>query len=295
MVKTKAVAIIASAALVATLGLSACGGQTPSGSTSSSSSSSSTTNSNTASANTNTSANSNTSNKSTSSSSSKASNEIVSWEGITEDGTLVSYMSSDDGTLGAISLSQMDSNVTKSWMGDMVLDSSGKVTITDETTKDTISFTVTDITKDGAAEITLEDHGKGILAALTEKDYKKLEEFQQTLAGMEVLAWGGALDDGTLVSYMTSDDEKHAALAITPSNSSKKEETWMGSATMDADGKVTITDDTTKDTISFTINKVTVNKKTLDTAVEITLDGYGKTKLVAFTANDYNKFAKLFK
>ncbi len=96
-----------------------------------------------------------------------------------------------------------------------------------------------------------------------------------------IISWEGALEDGTLVSYMESDDGKNAAIAITPAGSSEAKR-WMGAETDTGDNKVTITDDTTKESITLTLTKASA-----DGTAEIEVEGYGKATIVPFTVNDY--------
>ena len=279
MNKTTAMGIAASAALAATLGLSACGGQ-PANSSSSAASSSSA------------SASSSASTSSSSADATEDDNKIVDWDGALTDGTTVSYIESKDLKNAALSVTPAGSSEMKTWMGaSTVVEEDGQVkqTITDDSTKESIVITWASLTKEGAVEIEIEGYGKGAVVPLTMADYKKIGKLQEALdKAKNAVDWEGSLADGTLVSYMENEDATQAALSITPAGTSQTK-TWMGAASSTPEnGKVTITDDATKETITFTVVNFTE-----DAVFEIDIEDYGKASLVPVTADDYQKIAEL--
>ena len=288
MVKSKYAALAVSASLVAALGLGACGGQAASSSASASSSSSEATSSSMSSS---AASSSDTSASNTSSSSAATADDktIVSWDGLLTDGSIVSYMNSEDGKQAALSVTKPNSEDEKTWVGAAAINGD-KITITDDTTKEAITFTLTTLIENGAMAIEIEGYGTGALVPFTAADYKTLEEFQKTVDDFsQVVSWDGALEDGSLVSFMNSEDGKQAALSISQLGSTETK-TWMGSAAVTDDGKVTITDSSTKDTVT-----IKVNSTKEDGTAEIEIEGYGKGTVVQFTAADYQLIGQLEK
>lgn len=265
MVKSKFAVLAASASLVATLGLAACGGQNASSSSAAASSSSEAT-STTA---------------SSSASTSAADKKIVSWEGMLTDGNLVSYMNSEDGKQATLTITNTKTNDVKSWTGASTINGD-KITITDDKSKEAVTFTLTTLVENGVMAIDIEGQGAGAVVAFTAADYKMMEDFQKTLDdASKVSSWEGALADGSLVSCMNSEDGKQAALSITNLNTGETK-TWMGATTIEGD-KITITDTESKNTITINVSSV----KEEDGTAEIEIEGYGKGTVVAFTAGEY--------
>lgn len=274
MVKSKISVLAVSASLVATLGLCACGGQSANNAN------------NAAPANTEATTETTTTEATTDAASSTSTdsqdNPIISWEGALEDGTLVSYMESDDGKNAAIAITPAGASEAKTWSGAETAPEDDKVTIVDDKTKETISFTLTSVTEDGAVTIDIEGYGKGVIVPFTKKDFEDMNAFQAAVEeGDAIVDWNGAFEDGTLVSFIESEDGTQAALSITPAGSSEAKR-WMGAETDTGDNKVTITDDTTKESITLTLTKASA-----DGTAEIEVEGYGKATIVPFTVNDY--------
>ena len=168
MAKTKVIAIVASAALVAVLGLSACGNQASSNSSASSSSATSSS----ASAEPSSASAESSSSASTSASSASAEDFLVSWRGTLDDGTLVNFIVSDDGKNAGIVLTQDGAEQPKKWVGALTTAEDGTMTITDAKSKDTVSFKFGEFTKDAPVAIEVEGYGKGELKPLTAADWK---------------------------------------------------------------------------------------------------------------------------
>ncbi|MBQ9043482.1 MAG: hypothetical protein IJ111_11810 [Eggerthellaceae bacterium] len=284
MVKTKFIAIAASAALVAMLGLSACGGQAASSSASTASSSAEASSSAASSA-----ASSSAASSAASSSAASAEDLIVSWQGALVDGTLVDYISSDDGANGGLVLEKQGTE-PKRWLGAMTTTNDGKVTITDDTSKEAISFTLSDITEDGAVLIEVEGYGKGAIVPMTAADWARVAEAEEIAKSLETeINWVGILDSGSLFVYMDNDDSTVASLAIAPlKDAGNVVKTWSGNVTKADDGKVTITDEDTKEAISFTTAKTDE-----DGSLNVEIDGYGKGVAVKMTYGDYLALSEL--
>ena len=251
MVKTKFIAIAAAAALAAMLGLSACGGQASSSAASSSATPS-------------------------------AEELIISWQGALTDGTLVDFISSDDGANGGLVLTKDANQEPKRWLGAMTTTADGKSTITDDTTKETINFTLTGMTEDGAVTIEVEGYGKGAIVPMTAADWARVaeaEELAKTLG--TVTNTVGTFEDGSLIVYVENQEGTEAFVGIVPKNSTEMK-TWSGKTTTAADGKETVTDDQTKETFNYTW---TENAE--DGTINIVADGYGKATLVKMTVADW--------
>lgn len=167
MVKSRFAVLAASASLVATLGLAACGGQNASSSSAAASSSSEATS---------------TTASSSSASTSAAAKKIVSWEGMLTDGNLVSYMNSEDGKQATLTITNTKTNDVKSWTGASTINGD-KITITDTESKNTITINVSSVKEeDGTAEIEIEGYGKGTVVAFTAGEYQLLGEAEKALA-----------------------------------------------------------------------------------------------------------------
>jgi len=271
MVKTKIIAIMASAALVAVLGLSACGSQ---GQSSSSASSSSATSGAAAAPSS--------AAVSEIESSVLAELTVVSWQGALADGTLVDYISSEDGTNGGFVLTKDDTTEPKKWLGAMTTTEDGTVTITDDATKESVSFKLVGITEDGAVAIEVEGYGKGALMPLTAADWQRIAEVEELskVLGTTVNTIG-LLDDGSLMVYIENTEGTKAVVGLVQQGSDEMK-VWAGEATTAEDGKETVTDETTGETFSYTW---TENAE--DGTVNIDADGFGKGILVKMTVADW--------
>lgn len=271
MAKKKITAIVASAALAAMLGLTACGGQAASSSASAAASSSAA----------ETSAAASSSNAAASTTSPSAEDTIISWQGALVDGTLIDYITSDDGKNGGFVLTKNDKEEPKRWLGTLTASNDGKITITDDTTKESISFTLEDADTSGAVTIDVEGYGKGALVPMSAADWQRVAEAEELKKTLETAVnWVGAFEDGTPVVYMDTESGTEAALAIAPLKSSEMK-TWTGKVSGD-NGKVTITDDQTKESITIGITNVEE-----DGTLVIESDEYGKGILVKMTVGDW--------
>lgn len=266
------------------LGLSACGGQTSSSSESTDSSSSTETSS-TETSNTEASSSEGSSSSSSSSSSStptSAEDILISWQGALVDGTLVDYISSEDGKNGSLVLSQANAKEPLRWLGAMTTTDDGTVTITDDQSKETVSFQLDSVTREGAVTIDVEGYGKGALVPMSAADWQRVAEAEETAATLgTTVNWVGAFEDGSLAVYIDNEAGTQAALAIQPAKSTAMK-TWTGAVTATDDGKVTITDDTTGEAIT-----ITVTRATEDGSLIIESDEYGKGVLVQMTVADW--------
>ncbi len=278
IVKTTFNAIAATAALAVTLGLGACGGQAASSSTSAASTSSEATSSAAVTSEATTSA---AATSSASASSVSPEEVLISWQGALEDGTLVDFINSEDGTNGGFVLTKSNAEEPQRWLGAMTTTADGKITITDDTSKESISFTLTELTDDGAVVIEVEGYGKGALVPMTAADWQRVaeaEEYAKAL-GTTVNTFG-AFEDGTLMFYTENTEGTDAAVVIMPAGTTEMK-TWTGKATTAEDGKETVTDDQTKETFSYTWTDNNDGTQT------IVADGYGKATLVKMTVGDW--------
>ena len=291
MMKSKLIAIAASAALVAAFGLSACGGQAASSSASTSSANDAVGSSEAASsaaATSSSAADASVSSAATSSDSTSAEDMVISWQGALVDGTLVDFICSDDEANGGFVLTQSGSAEPKRWLGSMTTSADGTVTITDDQTKDTISFTRSEVAEDGAVTIDVEGYGKGAIVPMTAADWQRVAEAEELAKNLgTVVNWVGAFEDGSLVVYMDNEDGTEAALAIGSAEGSDLK-TWTGKVTAADGGKVTITDDKSNEAIT-----ITVTKSSEDGTLTVEADGYGKGLLVGMTVADYVELATL--
>lgn len=273
MGKSKFIAIAASTALAAMLGLSACGGQAASSSASATASGS-------ASAASSASASSS---AASSSSASDLETAKASWAGVLVDGTLVTYLENADGKHASFALTQAGSTENMTWTGEEVVSAGGKVAITDDKTKETVNFTLTTLTQDGVLAIDLEGYAKGALVPMTAADWKAIADAEEYAKSLNTTVnWVGALENATIISFASNDDATKSALSITPAGTNPTTKTWKGDTTATEDGKITITDDDSKQTVSLTITSISE-----DGTVGVDVEGYGKGTLVRMAVGDY--------
>lgn len=163
--KTKLMSLAASAALVTTLGLTACGGSSSSAS-SSSSSSSSTTSESTATESTTSSTETTTTTSSSASSSDKVdvSSWTDAWMGVSDKGETFYYAESPDGSQGAMLVYEPSSNQYVSFVGNTSAPQEGYVRIDDIQSGNALQFEVTAGDDDGSVVIDLGDQGNAVLA-----------------------------------------------------------------------------------------------------------------------------------
>ena len=176
MLNSKVVAIASSTALVAVLGLCACGGQATNDSASSDSSTSTEEIANTK----DTSNAIDTTGTDDATSDTQADDEaVISWRGTLEDGSQVDYISSADEANGSLVIESADSSNTDRWLGAKTTDADGKTTITDDETEETVTFTLSDVADDGTMGIDIEGYGKCTLNPLTASDWAKIAEEEE--------------------------------------------------------------------------------------------------------------------
>lgn len=133
----------------------------------------------------------------------------------------------------------------KRWLGVQTTSEDGKVTIIDDASKESVSFTLVALANDGTAVIEVDGYGKGALVPMTAADWKKVaevEELGKTLG--TVVNTIGVLDDGSIIVYVESADASKAVVGLMPKGSNEMK-VWSGEATTAADGKETVTDEKT--------------------------------------------------
>ena len=117
---------------------------------------------------------------------------------------------------------------------------------------------------------------------MTAADWQRVaeaEELAKTLG--EVVNTVGVFEDGTYVASTGNKQGTEVFVAVWSKNPNDAK-TWSGKATTDENGKETITDSTTGDTISYTW---TENEE--DGTVTIDSDEYGKGTLIKMTVADW--------
>ena len=276
--KKKLVALATAGALVAAMGLTACGN--------SGTSSSNASNSN-ASVNASNTANSSSSNAASNASNSSATTpkaaEIVCWRGTLSDGAAVTYIESNDGKQAAIAI-EPEKSEPKTWAGELKVAADGKATIVDDDTKNEIHFVLDGITKDAVAVIDFsqDGYGQGALVPLTAEEAVELAATELIAEALGTYTNSlGMLDDGRVIFYTESQDKTEGVVAIV-SKDGKDTKVYSGKLTTDANGKETVTDEKTKETFSYTW---TENKD--DGTIAIVSDEYGKGTLVKMTVGDW--------
>lgn len=282
MARSKFIAIAAAAALAAMLGLSACGGQAASSSAASSAASSGSAAASSAAASSAAASSAAASSAAGGNIFAAAEKTLVSWQGALVDGTLVDFISSNDGKNGGFVLTKKDGADSKRWLGAMTADGNGTVTITDDNTKESVSFKLTNVTKEGAVLIDVEGYGKGAVVPMTAADWARVAEAEALAEALgTVTNTVGVFEDGSLIIYTENEKGTKAAVGIVPKNS-KEMKTWVGDATTAENGKETITDDKSKETFNYTWTE-----NAADGTVTIEADGYGKGVLVKMNVADW--------
>lgn len=222
--------------------------------------------------------------------------KILYWEGKTSDGQEVFYMDDEESKSAILAIGKEDGSDGKGWVG-KVTTQDPKVTITDETSGETITLTVLDITDDfSALKVNIDGYGdvemkpttqgafakeiEGIVdtavtAAVTEAATQAADELSKT-----VMYFEGTLADGKSVTYADNAEAKEAALVISSADYSDVK-SYAGKVTV-ADGKTTITDEETKQTISFTV----VSGDSKSSTMKLNIDGYGEAELKGVTGGE---------
>ena len=275
MLKNKIVAVGLTGVLTMSFGLAACGGQPAASSSESKASSSETEQAKDA----------------------KEAIKILYWEGTTSDGQSVVYMDDAETKTAGLVIVKSDASDGKGWSG-QVAEANGKKTITDDITGETIAFAVGDVASDGTSlKVNIDGYGEVnmtpitahldcllsfakaaegyIAAAATEAAAEAAEEISKT-----TLYWEGTLSDGSTVDYTDDAEAKEASLSITKADLSDGK-VWSGKATVE-NGKTTITDNESKQTISFTVVSGDKNGSSL----KLNIDGYGEVELKPVTGGD---------
>ena len=173
--KTKFLTIAASAALVAMLGLAACGGSSSSASSASASASSASASASSASASTASasaeSASASSAEASSAAASSAASSDKVdvsswtdAWMGVSDKGETFYYAESPDGTQGAMLVYDPSTNKYVSYVGSTSQPAEHYVRITDIQSGNALQFEVTAADEAGNVVIDLGELGKAVLA-----------------------------------------------------------------------------------------------------------------------------------
>lgn len=222
--------------------------------------------------------------------------KILYWEGKTSDGQEVFYMDDEESKSAILAIGKEDGSDGKGWVGKVVTQDA-KVTITDETTGETINLTVLDVTDDfSALKVNIDGYGDvemkpttqgafakeiegvvdtAVTAAVTEAATQAADELSKT-----VMYYEGTLADGQTVAYVDNAESKEALLAISNADYSDVK-SYAGKVTV-ADGKTTITDEETKQTISFTV----VSGDSKSSTMKLNIDGYGEVELKGVTGGE---------
>lgn len=222
--------------------------------------------------------------------------KILYWEGKTSDGQEVFYMDDEESKSAILAIGKEDGSDGKGWVGKVVTQDA-KVTITDETTGETINLTVLDVTDDfSALKVNIDGYGEvnmkpttqgafakeiegvvdtAVTAAVTEAATQAADELSKT-----VMYYEGTLADGKTVAYVDNAESKEALLAISNADYSDVK-SYAGKVTV-ADGKTTITDEETKQTISFTV----VSGDSKSSTMKLNIDGYGEVELKGVTGGE---------
>lgn len=222
--------------------------------------------------------------------------KILYWEGKTSDGQEVFYMDDEESKSAILAIGKEDGSDGKGWVG-KVTTQDPKITITDETTGETITLTVLDTTEDfSALKVNIDGYGEvdmkpttqgafakeiegvvdtAVTAAVTEAATEAADELSKT-----VMYYEGTLADGKTVAYVDNAESKEALLAISNADYSDVK-SYAGKVTV-ADGKTTITDEETKQTISFTV----VSGDSKSSTMKLNIDGYGEVELKGVTGGE---------
>lgn len=222
--------------------------------------------------------------------------KILYWEGKTSDGQEVFYMDDEESKSAILAIGKEDGSDGKGWVGKVVTQDA-KVTITDETSGETINLTVLDATEDfSALKVNIDGYGEvnmkpttqgafakeiegvvdtAVTAAVTEAATQAADELSKT-----VMYFEGTLADGKSVTYADNAEAKEAALVISSADYSDVK-SYAGKVTV-ADGKTTITDEETKQTISFTV----VSGDSKSSTMKLNIDGYGEVELKGVTGGE---------
>lgn len=228
---------------------------------------------------------------------------ILYWEGALADGQSVIYTHDDTAQTAVLAIFKADGSSGKAWSGKYA-QTENSVTISDEGTKEAVTLTVEDAVENTTSlKINITGYGEATLKPTTQSEFEKeLEGIVTTAvasAATEVATevadeaskttfyWEGTLADGSTVDYMDSEETREAlknsktaeaSLTITKADLSDIK-SWNGKATAEGD-KITITDEESKQTISYTA------KADGDSSLKLNIDGYGEVDLKPVTGGD---------
>ena len=229
----------------------------------------------------------------------------------------VSYMDDAASAMGALAIVKNDMSDGTVWLGAYTVTGDGMVTITDAETKQNINFTIVDVSPRTSMTLDIENYGEVQLKSVTESEFKAyVEEYAKSPEGQRLmkdlkkakkrinkrikklitefqnlddsttLYWEGTLADGTYVSYADDEAKSRAVFSAVKADYSDGE-AWYGKYTVDQNGKKTLTDSESGETITYTVTETTPGS-----AITITVDGYGDIALNAVTKSDVVAYAE---
>ena len=232
--------------------------------------------------------------------------KILYWAGKTSDGQDVFYMEDLESSTAALAVTKDDGSDGKGWAGKAKLEEN-KVTITDDESKETINLTVVDTAQDDTAlKVEIDGYGTVEMKPITQGEFSKEVEGLVSTAftaavteaateaadelSKATIYWQGTLADGSTVLYLDDAESKEATIAIAKADGSDVQG-WSGKVTV-ADGKNTITDNESKQTVSYTV----VSGDSKSSAMKLNIDNYGEVELKSVTGGElgdqFGKFAE---
>ena len=311
--KSKLVVVAMAGMLAMCLGLVACGGSASSSAASSSAASSAASSSTAAS-----SAAASSAAASSAASSTAASNEVVYWAGTMADGTAVTYVDETALGEGALAIVKSGATAASTWVGPYTIAEDGKVTITDDATKQEVNFYFTEVNPRTSMKMDIEGTGEVEVKAVTEaeltaaieewaktdegqkyikkvkKAVKKAEKklareakkFNEALDALDpnvAVFWDGTLADGSYVTFAEDPESQKASLSVIKKDYSDGT-VWYGKYSAGQDGKTTLTDKKSGETVTYTVAETTPGS-----AMKISVDKVGDADLKAVTKDDVKK------
>lgn len=114
-------------------------------------------------------------------------------------------------------------------------------------------------------------------------DSSASEKAKEAAEAAKILYWEGTTSDGQSVVYSEDEQAKTAALAVIKADASDGTG-WSGKAVSE-DGKVTITDDLTSETVTLTV----VDLASDFTALKVNIEGYGDVDMKPITQGEFEK------
>ena len=221
--------------------------------------------------------------------------KILYWAGKTSDGQDVFYMEDLESSTAALAVTKDDGSDGKGWAGKAKLEEN-KVTITDDESKEAINLTVVDTTPDYTAlKVEIDGYGTVEMKPTTQGEFEKeVEGFVSTAVtaaateavsqaadelSKSIVYYEGDLASGQHVDYADDAESKEAALVISNADLSDVK-AWSGKVSV-VDGKTTITDTETKQTVSFT-----ASGDSKSSSIKLNIDGYGEVELKGVTGGE---------